>query len=81
MFFLSGIGFGFIYAPSIIILGFYFERWRGLATGIAVCGSGIGTFVYAPMTEILINKFGWRYALLCHAALVLSCVIYGSLYR
>lgn len=78
---LGGIGFGFIYAPSIIILGFYFERWRGLATGIAVCGSGIGTFVYAPMTEILINKFGWRYALLCHAALVLSCVIYGSLYR
>ncbi|CAG9854191.1 unnamed protein product [Phyllotreta striolata] len=78
---LGGIGFGFIYAPSIIILGFYFERWRGLATGIAVCGSGIGTFIYAPVTKILIENLGWRHALLCHAALALSCVIYGASYR
>ncbi|XP_050497626.1 monocarboxylate transporter 3 [Diabrotica virgifera virgifera] len=78
---IGGIGFGFIYAPSIIILGFYFERWRGLATGIAVCGSGIGTFVYAPMTDIVITKFGWRGAMLVHAALILICALSGILYR
>ncbi|KAG5866395.1 hypothetical protein JTB14_026452 [Gonioctena quinquepunctata] len=77
----NGIGFGFIYTPSIITIGFYFERWRALATGIAVCGSGIGTFVLAPLNKILINKFGWRGALLCQAALSLSCIIYGSLFR
>ncbi|CAH1972935.1 unnamed protein product [Acanthoscelides obtectus] len=78
---IGGIGFGFLYVPSIITIGFYFERWRALATGIAVCGSGIGTFVFSPLSEILINIFGWRGALLCQGALVLSCVIYGSLFR
>nr|CAI5834276.1 unnamed protein product [Callosobruchus analis] len=51
------------------------------ATGIAVCGSGIGTFVFAPLSEILISNFGWRGALLCQGALVLSCALYGSLFR
>nr|CAH7732350.1 unnamed protein product [Callosobruchus chinensis] len=78
---IGGIGFGFLYVPSIITIGFYFERWRALATGIAVCGSGIGTFVFAPLSEILISHFGWRGALLCQGALVLSCVLYGSLFR
>nr|CAI5834275.1 unnamed protein product [Callosobruchus analis] len=57
------------------------HRWRALATGIAVCGSGIGTFVFAPLSEILISNFGWRGALLCQGALVLSCALYGSLFR
>lgn len=78
---LGGVGFGFIYVPSVITIGFYFERWRALATGIAVCGSGIGTFLFAPLSELLISKLGWRSALLCQGALVLSCVIYGALFR
>ncbi|KAJ8912079.1 hypothetical protein NQ315_000585 [Exocentrus adspersus] len=78
---LGGIGFGFIYVPSVITIGFYFERWRALATGIAVCGSGIGTFLFAPLSEALITNMGWRSALLCQGALVLSCIIYGALFR
>ncbi|KAJ8969652.1 hypothetical protein NQ314_001654 [Rhamnusium bicolor] len=78
---LGGVGFGFIYVPSVITIGFYFERWRALATGIAVCGSGIGTFLFAPLSETLITKLGWRSALLCQGVLVLSCVIYGALFR
>lgn len=35
-----GIGFGFIFLPAIVTVGFYFERRRAFATGIAVCGSG-----------------------------------------
>ena len=34
----GGIGFCFIYMPSVIIVGYYFEKWRPLATGIALCG-------------------------------------------
>lgn len=78
---LGGIGFGFIYVPSVITVGFYFERWRALATGIAVCGSGIGTFVFAPLSEALIVSLGWRNALLIQSVLVLSCLIYGVLFR
>ncbi|XP_050296716.1 monocarboxylate transporter 12-B-like isoform X2 [Anthonomus grandis grandis] len=78
---LGGIGFGFIYVPAVITVGFYFERWRALATGIGVCGSGIGTFLFAPLCEILIRKLGWRSALLVQGGIVFSCVIFGSLFR
>jgi MFS transporter, MCT family, solute carrier family 16 (monocarboxylic acid transporters), member 14 len=40
----GGVGFCFIYMPSVIIVGYYFEKWRPLATGIALCGSGVGEF-------------------------------------
>jgi hypothetical protein len=29
----------------------YFEKKRAFATGIAVCGSGLGTFIMAPVTK------------------------------
>ncbi|CAH1176812.1 unnamed protein product [Phaedon cochleariae] len=78
---LGGIGFGFIYAPSIITIGFYFEKWRQIATGIAVCGSGIGTFAFAPIGKLLITHSGWRGALLCQAAITLTCALFGALFR
>lgn len=37
------MGFGLIYLPAIVSVTMYFEKYRSLATGIAVCGSGFGT--------------------------------------
>nr|CAD7568589.1 unnamed protein product [Timema californicum] len=76
-----GIGFGLIYVPAVITTGFYFERWRAIATGIAVCGSGIGAFVLAPFAVHLIEWYGWRGALIIQAGLVLNCAIFGTLFR
>jgi MFS family permease len=59
----------------------YFEKKRSLATGIAVCGSGLGTFVFAPLTEYLIVEYGWRGAILIIAGIVLNCAILGALFR
>lgn len=39
----AGLGFGLIYLPAIVSVTIYFEKYRSLATGIAVCGSGFGT--------------------------------------
>lgn len=58
-----------IYMPAVLTVGFYFERWRALATGLALCGSGVGTFVFAPLTDALNEKLGWRYTILIHAGL------------
>ena len=46
-----GFGFGLIYLPAIVSVSMYFEKKRAFATGIAVCGSGLGTFIMAPVTE------------------------------
>ena len=38
----AGGGLGLIYLPAIVSVTCYFEKKRSFATGIAVCGSGIG---------------------------------------
>lgn len=58
---MGGIGFGMIYLPAVVLCGLYFEKKRSLATGIAVCGSGFGTFVFAPLATYLLEQFGgWK---------------------
>ncbi|XP_076657053.1 monocarboxylate transporter 12 isoform X1 [Halictus rubicundus] len=78
---LGGIGTGLIYVPAVITTGFYFERWRAMATGIAVCGSGIGAFLLSPISDMLVKKYGWRKALLFQAGMLLQCSIFGAMFR
>nr|XP_036232034.1 uncharacterized protein LOC106626718 isoform X2 [Bactrocera oleae]XP_036232035.1 uncharacterized protein LOC106626718 isoform X2 [Bactrocera oleae] len=77
----TGFGLGLIYLPAIVSVTTWFEARRSLATGIAVCGSGFGTFVFAPLTEYLIGSFGWRGAMLIIGGIVLNCIIFGALFR
>ncbi|KAG5893830.1 hypothetical protein JTB14_018332 [Gonioctena quinquepunctata] len=79
--FIGGIGFGLIYLPAVVCVGYYFETKRSLATGIAVCGSGVGTFAFAPLATILLDNYGWRGANLILAGLILNCVLFGALMR
>ncbi|XP_068633944.1 monocarboxylate transporter 12 [Battus philenor] len=78
---LGGIGFCMIYMPAVLTVGFYFERWRALATGLALCGSGVGTFVFAPLTNIFIEAYGWRMTMVIHAGFILICLICGAMFR
>lgn len=79
--YLSGIGFCMMFIPSIIVVGLYFSRRRALATGIAMSGSGVGTFVYAYLCEALLNEFSWRGTVLIMAGIILNCVVCAALFR
>jgi len=46
---MGGVGLGILYLPNMIAVSYYFEKKRALATGIAVCGAGVGCFVFAPL--------------------------------
>lgn len=70
-----------MYLPAIVMVGYYFDKRRALATGIAVCGSGIGTFVFAPIAELLLKEYGWRGSMMITSALMLNGIIFGSFYR
>jgi MFS family permease len=59
-----GIGIGFAYVPAIGAVQLWFVRKRGLASGIAVSGIGVGTLVMPKVAEWLIDGFGWRSAFL-----------------
>lgn len=75
MIFLPGIGFGLIYLPAVVCVGYYFETKRSLATGIAVCGSGFGTVFFPSLAEILLQEYKWQGANLILAGLILNCVV------
>ncbi len=77
----SGFGLSLCYVAAIVIVAFYFERRRSLATGISVCGSGVGTFLFAPLTQALVDAYGWRGATAILAAVFLNMVVCGMLFR
>ncbi|XP_014250035.1 monocarboxylate transporter 9 [Cimex lectularius] len=78
---ITGLGLGLIYLPAIVCVTCYFEKYRSLATGIAVCGSGLGTFILSPIVEVLVKNFGWRTSLLIIGLMMLICIFFGMLFR
>ena len=46
-----------------------------------MAGSGIGTFVLAPLTDWLLRRFLWRGALVVCSAILLNIVVCGAVYR
>ncbi|CAE1141972.1 unnamed protein product [Acanthosepion pharaonis] len=78
---LGGLGIGLVYLPAIVCVGFYFEKRRAFATGLAVCGAGVGTFIFAPLTQFLLEKYNWKGAVLIESGLMLNCIICGLFFR
>lgn len=63
------------------MVGCYFRQRKALAYGIAMSGSGIGTFVLAPVVQLLIELYSWRGALLVLSAFVANLCVCGALLR
>ena len=65
------------YIPSIAAVGEWFKVHRDIALGIAISGIGCGTLVAAPVSAMLIERYGWRGAFeifgWTSAALLLLC--------
>ena len=78
---ISGFGLSLCYVAAVVIVAYYFERRRSFATGISVCGSGVGTFLFAPLTRILIEEYGWRGACVILAGCFLNMCVCGALFR
>lgn len=76
-----GFGLGLIYLPAIVIVSYYFVKHRSFAIGLSVCGSGLGTFVFAPVTKFLLDEYGWKGTLLIETGLLMNCLVCGALFR
>ncbi|CAD5222569.1 unnamed protein product [Bursaphelenchus xylophilus] len=79
--FCGGVGFGLIYLPGIVVVSQYFESKRALATGIAVAGSGFGTFVCPLICKFCIEQYGWRVALYVCSVLIIMAAGMGGLFE
>ncbi|XP_065074519.1 uncharacterized protein chk isoform X2 [Ochlerotatus camptorhynchus] len=78
---LSGLGLGVGYVTVVVSIAFWFDKKRTFATGIGASGTGIGTFLYAPLTQYLIETFGWRGTTLILAGTLFNIVVMGALMR
>lgn len=74
-----GIGVGAAYVPSVAALQRWFNRKRGLATGIAVAGIGVGTLAGPPLAKLLIDSFGWRGAWAGLALVALAAALFSTI--
>uniref|UniRef100_A0A914BZR4 Major facilitator superfamily (MFS) profile domain-containing protein n=1 Tax=Acrobeloides nanus TaxID=290746 RepID=A0A914BZR4_9BILA len=78
---LGGLGIGLIYLPGIVLICQYFESKRALATGIAMSGSGAGTFAMPIIFNFCIGHFGWKITLYILSGLVSLCIACAFTYR
>ncbi|MDH3680542.1 MAG: MFS transporter [Acidimicrobiia bacterium] len=71
-----GIGVACAYVPMVAAVGGWFKRQRTTALGFAVAGIGVGTLTVAPLSEWMIDRYGWRtsYVVLAVGAAVLLAV-------
>ena len=59
----------------VILISNWFYRHRGLAIGIALVGTSLGSIVLSPVNALLIERFGWRQAFLMEAALPIVLMV------
>lgn len=78
---MTGLGLGLCYVTLVVSVAFWFEKKRSLAVSLGSCGTGIGTFVYAPLTQYLINEYGWRGTTIFLAGGFLNICVCGALMR
>jgi len=75
-----GIGIGFAYVPAMGVVQRWFVKRRGLASGIAVTGIGLGTLGMPVFSAALIHWSDWRTAYLVMSILVFTCGISAALF-
>jgi len=59
---IASLGSGIIWAPTTATAQRWFARQKGLALGLVAAGVGLGTLIYAPLSNYVIQLYGWRTA-------------------
>lgn len=78
---LGGTGFGMMYLTAVIAVGFYFEKWRALATSVAMCGAGVGGIALPMVLGIILEKNGWRYTYQTVGVISILCIVCGFTFK
>jgi MFS family permease len=63
----------------IILVSSWFREKRGLALGIVLTGTSMGSAIFSPVNRYLLQEFGWRYSFQILAIFPLIVLIYTIL--
>jgi predicted MFS family arabinose efflux permease len=73
---LAGAGLSALGSPAnMVVVAQWFPARRARAIALADLGTPVGTFLLVPLTQLVVQRFGWRAALGSLAALLLLVVV------
>ncbi|XP_061165785.1 monocarboxylate transporter 9-like [Saccostrea echinata] len=78
---ITGLGFGLILAPGLVIPGLYFEKKLPLALGLGSSGSGLGSFIFPNLMRFLLDEYSVSGCLLIMGGIMLHVCLFALLYR
>ena len=64
-----GAGFGLVFTSCVVVITEYFVKYRVIAMGFSISGTGLGTIAYPWLSRMLISNYGWRGALILSAGI------------
>ena len=68
------------WVPALVHVQREYPQRTGLAIGIISSGVGVGMFLVVPLTQVLIDAFGWRTAFRALAVLSVAWIVPASLF-
>ena len=77
----AGFTNGFCGVPCIVALARAFKQNFALANGISSTGGAVGMIVLPPLTERMVDAYGWRGAMLIHSGISFHLAVAGMLVR
>ena len=78
---LPGFGLALLMVPGFALLGQYFDKYYPLAGGVCLACGGLGIIIFPPLTQGLLDTYGWRNTLLLLGVIYLHMIIGGILLR
>jgi MFS family permease len=63
------------FVPHVALVALWFNRQRGIASGLVVSGASIGALVVVPGIQYLVDQFGWRPAYTALGLVVIGCLV------
>jgi MFS family permease len=63
------------FAPHLALAALWFNRRRGIATGVMLSGASVGALVIVPGAQHLVDVYGWRTAYTLLGILALGCLV------
>lgn len=76
---LGGVGTSLLFTPCIAAVGHFFRARRGLASGIASTGGGVGGVVFPLMLQALFVRIGWGWSIRALGFLSLGLLIISNI--
>lgn len=63
------------FAPHLALAALWFNRRRGIATGVILSGASVGALVIVPGAQYLVDAYGWRVAYTLLGSVAMGCLV------